>query len=200
MLYISFPKRVINQYYSDYKDFHYTHLPTKYLPNNIYIVTGLVTKFCDVWSPKHMTLHMTIISRTFKLLLHCCCLFKLTNWLKVIQCLTNIHTKLLLNKRPEERSSFVITYLEYPSTTLLRFLQLFWRSRSICLLDELSVLTLERGKMACVHLLAFVSLHTCPAWMPVILNKHECGQTWLDGLSALVFLMMTPCFSSMCRR
>jgi hypothetical protein len=37
----------------------------------IYSVTGLIviTKFCDVWSPKQMTLHMTVISRTFKLLL-----------------------------------------------------------------------------------------------------------------------------------
>ena len=41
------------------------------------IVTGLITKSCDIWSPKHMTLHMSVISRTFKLLLHCCCLFKL---------------------------------------------------------------------------------------------------------------------------
>ncbi len=29
-------------------------------------VTGLETRFCDIWSPKHMTIDMTVILHAFK--------------------------------------------------------------------------------------------------------------------------------------
>jgi hypothetical protein len=67
-------------------------------------VTGLITKFCDVWSPKHMTLHMTVISSTFKLLLHCCWLYKLIRLTQSQSVFYKDPNKLLLNKRPEELS------------------------------------------------------------------------------------------------
>jgi hypothetical protein len=34
--------------------------------NGWQIVTGLGTRFCDIWSPKHMTIDMTVILHAFK--------------------------------------------------------------------------------------------------------------------------------------